>query len=331
MKDIDQALVKKIQTLYGLRNVQLLRKIRSGYLSHNFVLQSGTEKYFLKQYKYDDLERVEQIHRVQDFFHEGGIPIIHAVIAKNGKEIFEFKKKFFTLLPYVQAKHIRKKDGDPVAYFSAGQMLAKIHLLSKNGYPQIVDNRFRHWRKEEFEEQYEEILTQILRKKKKSSFDNLALKVIRLKRELANKEKLNFRNFKPTHIIHGDYHARNIFFDLSNNVSHVFDIEKAEAAPRSYELARSLDFMCFSTQFNKQAFKHGKEYLRGYNSIYPISKKELVMGLKLNYLIMIYTLWILKEHYVIKSTRADDLLESQYISLRYYSKNFDVFVGKLLG
>lgn len=331
MKDTDQALVKKIQTLYGLRNVQFLRKIRSGYLSHNFVLQSGKEKYFLKQYKYDDLERVEQIHRVQDFFHEGGIPIIHAIIAKNGKEIFEYKKKFFTLLPYVQARLIRRKDRTPEAYFSAGQMLAKIHLLSKNGYPKIVDKRFRHWRKEEFEEQYREILSEITRKKMKSSFDKLALKVIRLKRELANKEKLNFKSFKPTHLIHGDYHGSNIFFDAKNNVSHVFDIEKAEAAPRAYELARSLDFMCFSTHFNEQSFKHGKEYLRGYNSVYPISRKEFIVGLKLNYLIMIYTLWILKEHYVIKSTRADELLDSQYISLKYYSNHFDEFVKKLLG
>lgn len=331
MKNIDQVLVEKIESLYGLRDVQFLRKIRSGYLSHNFVVQSGKEKYFLKQYKYDDLERVEQIHRVQDFFHTGGIPIIHAIIAKNGNEIFEYKKKFFTLLPYVQARLVRKKDRTLEAYFSAGQMLAKIHLLSKNGYPKILDNRFRHWRKEEFEEQYQEIFSHIARKKKKSSFDRLALKVIKLKRELANAEKLNFNNFKPTHIIHGDYHGSNIFFDRHDNVSHVFDIEKAEAAPRAYELARSLDFMCFSTTFNEQAFKRGKEYLRGYNSFYPISKKELVVGLKLNYLIMIYTLWILKEHYVIKSTRADDLLDSQYISLKYYSKNFDVFVRKLLG
>ncbi len=331
MKDVDQSLVKKIETLYGLKNVEFLRKIRSGYLSHNFVLKSGKEKYFLKQYKYDDLERVEQIHRVQDFFHEGGIPIIHAIIAKNGKEIFEYKKKFFTLLPYIQAKHIKKKNRSSEAYFSAGQMLAKIHMLSKNGYPKILDNRFRHWRKEEFEEQYHEILSEIIHKKKKSSFDKLALKVIHLKRELANKEKLTFKNFKPTHIIHGDYHGRNIFFDTQNNVSHVFDIEKAEAAPRAYEVARSLDFMCFSTQFNVQSFRRGKEYLRGYNSVYPISKKELITGLRINYLIMIYTLWILKEHYIIKSTRADDLLDSQFISLTYYSKHFDEFVRKLLG
>lgn len=329
MKSIDPKLLQKVERLYGLTDLKFVEKIKSGYLSHNFVLQSGKEKYFLKQYKYDEKRRVEQIHQVQNFFWNNGIPIIHPIITKNSREIFLFKKKHFTLLPFVSGRIIKKKSRSKKAYQSAGKMLAKIHKLSKNGFPQIIDTR-AHWTKEEFEEQSQNIYSAIKSIKNKTAFDKKAFKVIQLKLKLAKKEPISYKDFKPTHIIHGDYYGQNIFFNDKDEVSHVFDLEKAEPAPRSYELARSLDFMCFSTEFNKQSFTNGRSYLQAYNSVYPISKKELVFGIKINYLIMIYSLWILKEHYILKSTRADDLLDSQYKSLLYYSRNFDEFVKKLL-
>jgi Ser/Thr protein kinase RdoA (MazF antagonist) len=330
MNKIETALLQKVEKLYGIKNLKFVKKIRSGYLSHNFVLRSGKEKYFLKQYKYDEIERVEQIHRVQDFFMDGGIPIIHAIIAKNGKEIFIYKKKFFTLLPFVSGKIIRKKSRSKKAYASAGEMLAKIHLLSKKGFPDIIDDQVRHWTKEEFETESKKIYKIISKIRRKSVFDKLSFKLLKFKINLSKKELLSFEDFKPTHVIHGDYHGSNIFFNNNEEVSHVFDIEKAEAAPRAYEIARSMDFMCFSTHFTEKNFENARIYLKAYRSLYPISNKELVRGLKLNYLIMIYSMWLLKEHYILGSKRTDELFVSQYKSLQYYSQHFDEFIKKLL-
>lgn len=139
-------------------------------------------------------------------------------------------------------------------------------------------------------------------------------------------EELNLQN---EHIIHGDYHGQNIFYDENEEVKYVFDLEKTGVSPRALEIARSLDFMCFSNNYEKESFEDADAFLSSYNEIYPIDKRELSCGIKAFYIRKARSLWIEREHYINGNRRVDCFLKGELSMLKYYSQNLNEFINKL--
>ncbi|MEK6935269.1 MAG: phosphotransferase, partial [Nanoarchaeota archaeon] len=267
--------LEKIQKLYGIaKKVELFEKMRDGYLSQNFILQNGGTKLFLKQYRFDNLEKIKEIHRAKFFFASGNIPVILPIQNNEGDYIFEHAKKYYSLFPFVEGRIIQRTERSRKAFESAGKMLAEIHILSKQGYPDIIHDYVKGWKKEEFLSEAETIKQRIETTSVKTNFDKLALETLQCKIKLVAENNLRYEelNLKNDHIIHGDYHGRNIFYDENDEVKYVFDIEKTTVSPRVLEIVRSMDFMCFSNNYEAKNFEDANFYLAAFNKIYPITK-----------------------------------------------------------
>lgn len=325
------SLLKKVEKLYNIKNIHFLQRAQGGFLSYNIILRANKKKYFLKQYRFDEAKKIQEIHRAKFFFANGGIPVILPYKNANQRTFFEDRGKFYALFPFVKGRIIRRGVCSDKANASAGSMLASIHLLSKGKLPHIHKSK-TNWNKKLYLSRVAELRKIISKKKRLNAFDKLALRGMNFKSQLVQDNTVSFKSLglKRNHLIHGDYHGQNIFFDTHDNVTHVFDIEKAQIATRSSELARSIDFTCFSNHYAKKNFHAARKYLSAYRGVYPMSDKEFVSGFNLYYLTTLYSLWNETEHYIKNNTRVDHFLSGQIKFLEYHSKHFDEFMKKLL-
>lgn len=324
--------LEKIRLLYReARKAELVEKVSGGYLSHNFILRSDTDKLFLKQYRFDNIKKIQEIHRVKNFFKEGGIPIILPIRNTDGESIFEDNGKFYALFPFVDGRIIRRTEKSQKAFASAGEILGRIHILSRDGFPDIIDSYDRQWDKVEFLKKAQSMKKTIEAIPQKTTFDKLALETINLKIRLAEENDICYEDLalKKDHIIHGDYHGQNIFYDDNDEVQNIFDIEKAELSPRALEVARAIDYMCFSNEYGTKNFNDARNFLSAYREIYPLDTGELARGVKAYYLKKAHSIWIEEEHYIKNNFRVDCFLEDELLMLIYYPDNFDEFIHKL--
>lgn len=324
--------LETVQKLYTeAREATLVKEVQEGYLSRNFILENRGVKFFLKQYRFDSLEKIREIHRAKFFFSSGGIPVILPLQNRNEEYFFEEEGKFYALFPFVSGRIIPRANRPQHAIESAARMLANIHLLSKDGFPEIVKDEAKGWDKNAFLKEAETIQEKIERRKEKSDFDHLVLEVMEYKRKIVQSntvlyEKLRLAN---DHIIHGDYYGQNIFYNENDEVKYVFDFEKTKRSPRVLEVIRCVDFMCLSDRFEEKDFEDARVFLRAYSAAYPLQRDELIRGLRAYFFKNIHSLWIEREHYLNENYRTDPLYTGKLAHLQYYWQHFDLLADRL--
>ena len=294
MKD----LLSKINHLYGL-DVNSFKKVTKGALTENHILIQGDKKYFLKKYRYNTVEKIDEIHLSKKYFLEGGIPVVFPIVNKEGKTHFFFNDGYYALFPFVTNKQFERGKLSKKAIISLGEMLGRMHLLGKKSKLPIKDT-FKAWDKEKILKKISDIENEINKKTNFSEFDKLAIKNLKLKKNIISNNTLTFKdiNLPFDHLIHGDYLETNVFFDKNDQVSEVFDFEKTDYSPRMYELIRSLIYAFFNENFSKENIDNAKLYLGSYLKVYPTSRDELSKGLKSFYLKHVHAVWTEGEHYL---------------------------------
>ena len=326
------AVLEKIRSLYPIaQEASFLESVTEGFLSRNVILQTPKLKLFLKEYGSPERNTVEEIHKAKIFFATRGIPAILPYVNEEQTTIFTHQDRQYALFPFVEGRIIRRSERTPKAHSSAGSMLARIHLAGREDHSDIDVPEQKSWDQEEFLEKAATIEECISRLPELSEYDLLALRSIEFKQGLARVNPItpDMLGIKNDHLIHGDYHGRNIFYNADDEVSHVFDFEKTCRAPRAFEIARALDFMCFAPHYHEEGFAFAQYFLRAYNEVYPLPKDELVQGIMKFYLRSVHSLWPMTEHYLLQNTRTDSLLESQTLRVEYYSKHLESHLERI--
>lgn len=321
--------------IYGLYNIELqsFERVTKGFLSENHILFSGdNKKYFLKRYRFDNKERIEEIHLVKKYFADGGIPVIFPVVNNKQETFFYFDTGFYALFPFVEDRQIERGELTENSIISLGEMLGQIHLLGKNSKVPIKE-KFKVWDKAKSLEKVNTLLSVIQKIDQLSEFDTQALNVLQIKKQLIENNDIGYNdlNLFSNHLIHGDYLDHNVFFGSNGRVSKVFDFEKTDYSPRVYEVYRSLMYSFLSNNITDSNIEKAKFYLDSYLKVYPASKDELSKGLQLFYLKSIHSFWVETEHYLHNSNRVDGFLLNDFYRIEYLSKNFSEFEGALLG
>lgn len=322
-------LIDKINSLYNLQ-LHSAEKVTKGFLSANHILHSDSKKYFLKRYRFDNKERIEEVHSVKKYFANGGIPVVLPITNAEGNTFFFSNDGYFALFSYISDKQLERRSLTDTAIISLGETLGKIHLLGKVCNLPIKE-RFKAWNKEKSLEKIEAIYTELKKETNPTDFDKLALESIETKKRLIQENSIVCEDLKlpNDHLIHGDYLDHNVFFGLDDKVSFVFDFEKTDYSPRMYELFRSLMYSFLSGNVTKQELEKAKLYLNSYIAFYPTTKDELARGLKFFYLKLIHGVWVESEHYLNKSSRVDEFLLNDFQRIKYHSHHFDEFKNKL--
>ncbi len=340
---MDKILLKKINQLFNISPLAYKGKAKGGFLSDNYILTNKTDKYFLKKYRNSVGNRLPIISETEEFFASKDIPIILPIKTKAGKSYFEINKEYYSLYPFVKARGFdHKKDKlTPAMAQSIASNLALMHKLSEKNKSKLSKERINEWDPKkvldkaaqlDFRNYINKVTHVINKKKTKTDFDKLALNILKLKSSIADSfpKKIKVQGLGKNHVVHGDYHAQNLFFDENDQVTHIFDLEKTETRPRSTELVRSMLIICFNSYFTAKQFKLAKAYLKAYNQIYPINKSEVENSIRFMFYKHVLNLWIEKGHYLNNYKRADILLVGELRFTYYLSKNLNTFIKRLL-
>lgn len=294
-----EKLITAIKSLYSIEIIST-EKVEKGFLSENHILLTKSGKYFLKKYRFNTKERIEEIHTVKKYFADNSIPVILPLQHKDGT--FFFEDGWYALFPFVTGEQFEGDELNESAIVSFAEMLAKIHLLGKQSTIKVGDS-FSIGEKTSVLEKIDSITLKIKEIVNPTDFDKRAIYSLELKKKLILENTVDFKdlNLNNDHLIHGDYLAHNVFFS-DGVVSHVFDFEKTSYAPRMFELFRSA-YSSFSSQDKIDS------YIQAYSKVYPISTDELERGKKLYYIKLIHGVWVESEHYLKSNTRVDHFLE----------------------
>lgn len=328
---MDKKILKLIDNRYSEIISTLFGKVDGGYLSDNFIVGNAREKYFLKEYREKYTEQdIQNIHKTKSLFSANRIPVIMPRLDKQGRSYFKFEGHFYSLFPFIDARLIKPEKASDKAVDSMAKMQAKMHLTGKKySIPKVHENEVPVWNKKKAKARGKRILEILNKKSKHNEFDKLALKFVKLKMELIENNKLTPLKIGlgSDHLIHGDYHSLNLFFDRSDNVQYIFDLEKTVYAPRAYELVRAMDYICL----NDYNFPKARAYLSAYRKVYPISDSEYRRGFLFYHLNGVHAFWIEEFHYLDNNKRTDVFYVGDSRKTAYYSKNFEDVVNQILG
>lgn len=324
-----KGILPKINHLYGT-NISSSEKVTRGFLSDNYFLSDGKTKFFLKKYRFNNSNRIAEVHASKKYFAEGGIPVILPIPLLDGKTFFEHDGAYYALFPFVEGRHLEKGNLTETSIISLGQMLGKIHLLGKES-KLVIDDQFKIENEEKTFKKIEDILVKISEVSLPSDFDKSALETVKMKKKLLLKNTMTFESLGLScdHLIHGDYLDHNVFFDEEDKVKWVFDLEKTNYSPRTYEIFRSMIYGLLSADTTKADLENARKYIDAYSSVYPISKDEIKRGLQLYFVKAIHSFWVESEHYLKGNTRVDNFLFDSHMRIKYLSENLDSLIGVL--
>jgi homoserine kinase type II len=312
MQITNKALKKIVSEYSELRHgLSGITEVTEGWMSNNFVVKSGGEKYFLKCHRLLSLRSINDIQAAERFFFLRGISVVVPLRTRSGKLVFKEDGRFYSLFPFVSGFHFNSGKIPPLAAASLGQMLGRIHKAGERGYPPI-QNKLSTWDKMNFHREADMILKIIDGKKHKSTFDKKVKRVILFKKSCVDKEMVCYEDMKNLRVglIHGDYHSGNVFFDKKGVVRHVFDFEKASIAPFAFEIVRAILYSRVAGDGKEMSSDSVKNFINGYIKERPLKEGELRDGLEIFYQKQIHSLWVEKEHYLYGNNRVDSLLHT---------------------
>lgn len=327
---IDTELASAVEQAYGLERIELAELVQKGVLSQNWFLTAGSTRYFLKRYRFDDEARIREIHAAKQFFADNGIPIILPIATIGGATYISQDKRFYALFPHISGQHLYRDHLTDTATISMAQMLARLHLAGAKSTLVVGKDSFKAWDSNGPKAQaYIDRLAAI---EHPSEFDVLAREDLEMKKVLihANPAQYEDLDLAADHLIHGDYLDHNLFFDAEEKVSHVFDLEKSQYTPRSYEFVRCLLYSVFNESFDAERMRQARLYVDAYRSVYPISDKEFRNGMELFFLKSIRNVWIQKECYDLGNRRPEQFLAPDMARTRHLAEHRSDMIEALI-
>jgi Ser/Thr protein kinase RdoA (MazF antagonist) len=324
-----QDILNTVSRQINLPQLSLVKRVEEGHISDNYIVEGGGQKYFLKRYSKDP-ERVNNIHWVEDFFSQNGVPAICA-LGQSGKKMVQIDGYAWAVYPYIEGSIRKRTELSVTALQSMGKMLAKIHGLTIDTPPSINLKRFSFWDIAKFLERAGVIEKIIMDKAERNDFDNGVLADLKIKRHLI-KDISDPESHKLLNecITHGDCQYNNMFFSQDDSVEWIFDWEATAIAPRMYEFVRSLELMCFDGSYTDLDFKQAEIYIKAYHEALPFEPAELIEGYKIFRGRFTATIWVEEAHYIDCNFRADKFLATEMARLTYHSQNFDAHLERLI-
>lgn len=320
-----------LQESYGLQAPTLLSGVERGYSSQNFVIQDKDKKYFLKLYPTRrPLSLVLEIHTVEKFFSEHGVPVVNAMQNTKGSTVSEHAGRLYSLFQYVDGRELHSLPSEKAAA-STGSVLARLHLASKDGVPFQVSRIQERWHKQNFLTDAYKLRNTIDTLESPSEFDVQAKELLALRIRIAEETPLRFEElgFEDNTLLHGDYHYHNMFFNDQDDLTHLFDFERSRMGARATEVGYAVFFNCLDIinpaldDITERNFEVAKAYLDSYRATYPMADDDVRKGILWYYYMHSHRLWPLDSHYVENNLRADKLVASRLKRLKYFYSNLE--------
>ncbi|MEK7641421.1 MAG: phosphotransferase [Patescibacteria group bacterium] len=302
--------IKRVCEQYGLGTYTSIDVVAEGVLNENYIITTDSGRYFVKSVREKSRTKIPEIYGIESWMKLKGIPAIAMRTTLQGEICVAGDHELYTLYEYVESDRSHAYSLED--YLNMGAMLGKIHIVGKEHppislkikefgrpSPEIISDRLGNFRK------------LILDKTSPNETDGLMLEYIDFKLDVL--QHIDSIFLPNDTITHGDYQTGNIMIDsASRKIIGICDWEKTEFAPRSYEVARAIFYICFqqSTDLN-QNLRAMKEFLKGYRTMCSIGAEELMRGIHMRIAKMAMSAWVEDMYYNQHSDRANHFITSE--------------------
>jgi aminoglycoside phosphotransferase (APT) family kinase protein len=246
---------------------------------------------------------------VEKFMAAGGIPAVCMQTLPGGECYVQCDDDIYTVYPYIEQAKAEERD-----YRALGSMLARIHLRGSDSLPDsIIPPQIK-------ERDPARVLIKLTEYREQAAKLREAIDaefLTYIDRKLELHKELTTPELDAKVLVHGDYHIRNLLFSMSGELVGICDWEKAELAPRAYEIARSVQYICFENrqppyEYERElAIQSARNFLEEYRAVSPITVDELSRGFALRLRKLIASFWIEETHYGRTDFRADKFVASE--------------------
>lgn len=290
--------------------------IDEGVLNLNYKLHTDQGAYFVKVIRAKKQDSILLINKIESFMKEQSIPAIAMLMSKGNTPFAVIENQLFTVYPFIESDRTHTYSTED--YFKMGQMLAWIHLVTKDFIPD--DLELKPVKNNDIDKTIEILSSYketIISKDFQDPTDELFLKYINLKLQILESMQDSTEIYThQLHILHGDYHAGNLLIDKdSREIIGICDWEKTEKGSRAYEIIRSAILLFENIPKEMEQFK---SYIQGYMSIYPISKQELNEGLIFRIKSLVKSKWIEDLYYNNNDSRANKFIQIDIDRMNFF-------------
>jgi Ser/Thr protein kinase RdoA (MazF antagonist) len=294
---------------FGLGEPISVTENHEGVLNRNFDLTTTKGRYFVKSVRDKRKDSIPVIAATESYMAEGGIPTVCMLHTKTGDLYLPHESEVYTVYPYIPNEKISS-----VPYVALGSMLARIHQRGDGTPPRLLMDIHMV---EKDPARVEMKLTEYREKsqEKDTPADLAFRRYIDLKRSLLSSLTQVAREGET--LMHGDYHARNVLFASDGSIVGICDWEKAERAPRAYEVARSIQYICFEGRGGEintettSTLAAAREFLSAYRSTYPISDEAMRDGFAMRFRKLIMSFWIEERYYDYADERSNKFIQHE--------------------
>ncbi len=308
--------LKKLVTDFSLGDVQSISEVTEGILNKNYILSTSSGKYFIKEVREKSKDILPATALVEELMSERDIPAVCMIPSNMGEKFVVYDSNAYSLYPFLESD--RSHNYSLEGYRNMGVLLGKIHVAGSKDVPELLTQKsFREKPKEGELAKIQEYKVRIESKETKDPIDEEFISYTQLKLDLIS--TLSMDIVLPSDILtHGDYQAGNLLIDTkSREIIGVCDWEKAEMAPRAAELARAILYISFTGDYTEESgVASANEIIAGYNSIYPILRKELLDGLEVRLRRMVLTSWLENHYYDLGDARGNHFVSHEARLLR---------------
>jgi Ser/Thr protein kinase RdoA (MazF antagonist) len=308
--------LRKLSADFNLGSIDSVTEVTEGILNKNYILTTSNGKYFIKEVREKSKDLLPATALVEDFMRERGIPAICMIPSAAGHKFVMYDSNAYSLYSFLESD--RSHNYSLEDYRNMGALLGKIHIAGSKDIPELLTRRsFREKPKEGELAKIQEYKARIQNKEMKDPIDEEFIIYTQLKLDLISTLSMNPVLPSDT-LAHGDYQAGNLLIDInSREIVGVCDWEKAEMAPRAAELARAILYISFSGDYTEESgIVSANQIIAGYNSVYAISRQELLDGLEIRLRRMVLTSWLENHYYDMGDARGNHFVSHEARLLR---------------
>lgn len=316
---------------YDIDHIERVQKVNKGFLSNNVFIYTKKDKFFLKQNRSEVVYMLHEIEKAEDFFAQGGFPVLLPIPTKKGKKHVEYNKNYYTLYPFIKEKIIEVGHLTKEHLYNLGKFLAQMHQYSIDHQIEYQDTPGYKddWDKNKTISKLNEILDIVKEKSDKNS--EIYKKSIDFKKKYIKSNTTTFDKLKieDFFLVHGDFHSNNIFFNKRKEIVSVFDFEKTKVASIAVEFARAAFLVCFNHSYSANNFRRFAYFWNGYNCERQMTKSFLKKGFIVVVNKLFHSYWFEQEKFIKSNNRLDELYKENYKSLKYFSAHEKDFYKKI--
>jgi Ser/Thr protein kinase RdoA (MazF antagonist) len=313
-----EQLGSQMKDLFSFDHILSFDFVHGGFMSQNFRVETDKGTFFLKQYRNRINTIIHEIKEAEVFFKSKGLPVIMPVQDKFNREAFWFNGHWYSLFPFVYGNSPVAGQMSMELTRSLARTLAKLHEHGR----EFTNRPFQMLRistARKFHLEQVELIKVLESKDQKTNLESKMFEILKRKESYILSTKLRPQDLSLSYdnLLHGDYQYYNVFANSQDEVTHLYDLERACLGPTEYEVVRSMMMNCFDDGFAQSNMDRAREYLKEYKTHQPLSLEMFVDAMRLYSYNILHTTWIEARYLVFNIDTQIDLFNRHVSRLEF--------------